>query len=81
MTRLRSNMKNKLVEMQDAVLWRKRGVIESVNKLLSDRAYTPSLASKLHGKSILRNSSLLLLEQKPSILRNVPVMNMDRLQD
>ena len=38
-TRLRKNMKNVLMEMNDKILLRKRAVIESVNDFLKNRAH------------------------------------------
>lgn len=74
-TRLRSNMKNKLMALQDKLLLSKRGVIESVNNLLKNRCY---IEHSRHRSPINFFANLIsgliaysFLEKKPSINQRI----------
>jgi hypothetical protein len=83
-TRLKSNMKNKLMEMQDVLLLRKRGVIESVNDVLKNTCQIEHTRHRSPLNFLVNLFSGIaaysFLDKKPSIFRNVPVLDMKLLQ-
>jgi len=72
-TKIKSNMKNKLVNLQDKILLRKRAVIESVNDFLKNICQIEHTRHRSAANFFVNIISALIaysfLPKKPSIFR------------